>query len=432
MKHFDAGRSARGFSLIELMVALLLSLMLGGAVIAMMLTQTSVSRTQSGMRRVTENARFAMETIAADIRNAAHQSCMNYSSGIGEFAPNAVVRVDRVQSMQMRFDASAMPYSLGEPGNSSAYFVDPAEFVLGSECNGATCRPLPTKFRPVANQPLPTIGTVAERRAAGADVLSLRYLAGRGMPIANVQYTRQDSQPVELQLAPGAQPRASLKAAVIADCGTAIAAQVSQHGGGLLQFAGNFENDTAPMFDARQTRVYDMETDLVSVSYYLKLRNHLPANGQPQRLLSTLVRRENGNDVEIAPGVERLDFLFHVERSDGTTAVLPASEVGQDPSCRSAELPTTSAASSACGWRSLKGVEVFLLVNSVDDAVPTDTGKDATNDTFRYAWLNDGTPNTDDVFETSSSISRLPNGLPPGRLLRKGFRTFVALRGYNH
>jgi type IV pilus assembly protein PilW len=185
------------------------------------------------------------------------------------------------------------------------------------------------------------------------------------------------------------------------------------------------------MFDARQTRVYDMETDLVSVSYYLKLRDHLPANGQPQRLVSTLMRRENGNDVEIAPGVERLDFLFHVERGDGTTAVLPADQVGADPSCRSAELPAAPGGSAPCGWRSLKGVEVFLLVNSVDDAVPN-TGKDAANDTFRYAWLNDGTPNTADVFETSSAITRLPNGLPPGRQLRKGFRTFVALRGYNH
>ncbi|WP_018862866.1 MULTISPECIES: PilW family protein [unclassified Thioalkalivibrio] len=65
----------RGFTLVELMVAMVLGLLIVGGVIALFVSTQQTSRTQEAMSRVQETGRFVIERIARDAREAGHQGC---------------------------------------------------------------------------------------------------------------------------------------------------------------------------------------------------------------------------------------------------------------------------------------------------------------------------------------------------------------------
>jgi len=65
----------QGFSLIELMVALLIGLLLLGAMLNAFLSSKVTYSTQSALAKVQENARFAMEIVGREVRQAGYQGC---------------------------------------------------------------------------------------------------------------------------------------------------------------------------------------------------------------------------------------------------------------------------------------------------------------------------------------------------------------------
>jgi type IV pilus assembly protein PilW len=68
-------RSAAGFSLVELMTAMLLSLMLMVATISVFVGNKRVYASTEGLGRIQENARIAFELMARDIREAGGNPC---------------------------------------------------------------------------------------------------------------------------------------------------------------------------------------------------------------------------------------------------------------------------------------------------------------------------------------------------------------------
>lgn len=70
-------RYSRGLSLVELMVALVLSLVIGAAVLQMFLASKTTYSLQNAMARVQENGRFAVSFLASDIRMAGFMGCGN-------------------------------------------------------------------------------------------------------------------------------------------------------------------------------------------------------------------------------------------------------------------------------------------------------------------------------------------------------------------
>ena len=57
-----------GFGLVELMVALLLSLIILGSVIAVFINNSNTARFQTGVMRTMENGRFAIDVISRTMR----------------------------------------------------------------------------------------------------------------------------------------------------------------------------------------------------------------------------------------------------------------------------------------------------------------------------------------------------------------------------
>lgn len=66
---------AAGFSLVELMVAMLISLLLGAAALSVFLSNKRVYTATEGLGRIQESARIAFELMARDIREAGGNPC---------------------------------------------------------------------------------------------------------------------------------------------------------------------------------------------------------------------------------------------------------------------------------------------------------------------------------------------------------------------
>ncbi len=71
-----------GFSLVEIMIALLIGLFLLGGVLQLFSATSQSYRMQSNLARLQENGRFALDFLEHDIRMAGYWSCMSSTSDI--------------------------------------------------------------------------------------------------------------------------------------------------------------------------------------------------------------------------------------------------------------------------------------------------------------------------------------------------------------
>lgn len=75
MKTFHINSLQRGFTLIELMIAMLIGVFLMGGVIQIFLSAKQAYRLQENLSRLQENGRFAMDFITKDVRMAGFMGC---------------------------------------------------------------------------------------------------------------------------------------------------------------------------------------------------------------------------------------------------------------------------------------------------------------------------------------------------------------------
>lgn len=85
MSQIKCKRLQCGFTLVELMVAMLISLLLMGGVIQVFSSSSKSYRNHEGLSRIQENGRFAMEFLSRDIRMADFWGCAN---GLGKVQNN--------------------------------------------------------------------------------------------------------------------------------------------------------------------------------------------------------------------------------------------------------------------------------------------------------------------------------------------------------
>ena len=98
-----------GFTLVELMIALTLSLFLLGAITYVVVNSNKNYNTTDSLARLQENARFAVEFLARDLRRAGYMGCANdvtevnstlnggkYGGGTGGFAVNSLEGAENI------------------------------------------------------------------------------------------------------------------------------------------------------------------------------------------------------------------------------------------------------------------------------------------------------------------------------------------------
>lgn len=142
LKH--TGSTPRGFTLVELMVALVLGLVVIGGVVSVFLSNQQSYRTNQALADVQDSSRIAFELMARDIRDAGMTGCGN---------------TDRVANV----------LNTGPNGTNTDWWANWGNAVIGYD-NGVA-------------DPAVTTGTGIKQRVAGTDSIQLIGADGNGLSI---------------------------------------------------------------------------------------------------------------------------------------------------------------------------------------------------------------------------------------------------------
>lgn len=133
-------RAEKGIGLIELMIAMTLSLVIGAAVIQVFVSQRQTYRTQDDMSRVQENARFAFEQIAQDIRQVGYWGCSRKANIVNTTGDAAFNDVNDKALMQSDGNLDLLflnPQPVGVSGTTTFTGSNPPVRVI-ADCSNAT------------------------------------------------------------------------------------------------------------------------------------------------------------------------------------------------------------------------------------------------------------------------------------------------------
>ena len=102
--------SQRGLTLVEVMVAITISLILLAGVMQIFISSRQTYRVQDGQARMQENGRFAVQFLTNDIRMAGHTGCASRSAPIRDIVAGAnVVAADFTNRGITGFDPCPHP-----------------------------------------------------------------------------------------------------------------------------------------------------------------------------------------------------------------------------------------------------------------------------------------------------------------------------------
>ena len=117
--------SQSGFTLVELMVALVLGLILTGGVINIYISSKQTYRMQDNQSRLQENGRFALQFLAKDLRMAGYMGCTNLAA----LTPNIIANSPPMTSL---FDPSTVIQGYDSGTWPSTFPAEPANLVAGN------------------------------------------------------------------------------------------------------------------------------------------------------------------------------------------------------------------------------------------------------------------------------------------------------------
>lgn len=430
-----------GFSLIELLVAIVLGLLLTDGIITLFNTTSGTSRVQNALALLQENGRFATTRIMEDLRMGNYQYCST-SGGSGLTGPGGTFALQDSRRSPMVYAnnlvlpdaATPTPVPPGPPVWPAAtpYPLSPRYFLQGYDCSTTpgTCTPaLPATFS------APAQGTTATKRVNGTDVLTLRYLQAPGW---SVNAGGSSQQPViggnltqaSITPAAGDPPITGFVTghlAMLADCSGSAIFGVNAAGTVFTPNAANFSGAGVSVVQTASfgsdARLFDFSADFVTITYFLQLNANTDASGG---LASSLMRSVNGAAAqEIVQGVERMTLRYGIEDANGATQFLTATQIESNTLIPVIPCPpppqgyTVAAPEPGCLWRAVKSIEVYLLVNSINDVA-----SNSVDTTYRYTF--------DNADAAQKAPAAMPvTGLPSGRMMRREFRTLVSLRNNN-
>ena len=135
-----ARRGQGGFTLIELMIALMLGLLVMGAAIAIFLSNRQAYSATEGLGRVQENVRFAFELMARDIREAGANPCGRHVPAVNVITnsganwwTNLNSQVDASGELVNPWQATLQAFSGAEAMPDVAFGTGAAQRVPGTE-----------------------------------------------------------------------------------------------------------------------------------------------------------------------------------------------------------------------------------------------------------------------------------------------------------
>lgn len=440
---FPAMRRVRGFSLIELMVAITLGILLSIGIVTLFGATSKTNKVQDALARLQENGRYAVTRITDDLRMSAGQYCQS-SNSLGWTDPSGTngplypgLTILSNANGVSTATSGAFPDSGGLLGTlvsaGSTYPIGPAVFMQGYECavTGGCSPTVPSSAPPDG---LPAEGHGDGLRVRGADVLTMRYQRGSGW-----NFTIGATTPPQITLTPhtvgGVQVDDAVDfqnndRALLLSCGGGQIFQVTAAGNVLTPtgLEDSSRYNPAANVGTFDVRVFNFSRDFTTVTYYLAYKTD---PDDATRLIPTLYRRQNGASPadELVQGVERLDFVYGVQYRDASLHYLTADQVTTNSTATNCPPPApglglaTGTVEANCLWRSVKTVEAHLLLDTVNNIA-----LDGADMAYRY---------TGESGDTSMQIppaanAAMDNGMIAGYMMRREFIASVALRNGTH
>lgn len=424
-----------GFSLIELMVAMVIGVIILLGLISLFTASSSLNRTQTGLAILQENGRYAITRLKQDFELAGRKHCatltmpdafttkwnQGYEMSAWRISSDVTFTNGLPLAGNIQLDTIGDADQLPDSNDISAfnsYPLDPSYFIRGFECNSGACLPALTTPGADTSFAMPAIGTTTGTRADNTDVITVRFLQGGNRVTA---ISGNDLSLAENNTFTDGD-------AIVADCKTTYVTPANWG-------ATNVSATTAlPSFNLNgDTRVYNFNQEFSNVTYYVGIEEDVNETG---RMISSLYRAENGVSQQLVEGVERFDVFYLAQLQTGHVVRLTANEVegiqgGGDTDGDGAvegiqgciQPPTidylggnvTLANGPGCLWRSIYAIEVNLLLNTVNNSAQSG------NEPYIYS---------PDSLTPQTPGSTLPSGLPADRMYRRQFTAIVPVRSY--
>lgn len=364
----SANKTISGFTLVELMIALLLGTFLTGGLLKMFLDNRQFYRMTEGQSRVQEAARFGLELLTNDIRMAGYSGC---NAGL---TPN-----DRTQPQN--------------PNPNPDFIALPLVAISGTDNNAVDWS---TNACGAANGCIVNTDSITVQYAASCSAHLSGSLAANNANIKVPANNTCNAQKYDVLM--------------IADCASAdifIATAVSNSAGMQTIVHANNQNtssDLSKAYGVVDSEVYVMQ----SFTYFLRTG----ASGQPAlwRLDNSKASPTAANPVELIEGVENMQILYGVDTNANGVA------------------DRYLVASNAMAWNNVVSVRLHLLIRTLT----SDTQKnvvfetqcnDTTNDAAVCKTANLAFPLP---AQGGATVNNWGNGAPD-RLLR-AFTTTVDIR----
>ncbi|WP_129780220.1 PilW family protein [Peristeroidobacter soli] len=287
--------SVQGFSVLELMVAMAISLLLLMGVIALFVSSRQSYETTERLSRIQENGRFALDQMVNDARAAGFQGCSR--------AVNTSRRVD---------------YAINRLNSSNLLTWNFGLTTQGFE--GAT-----GTFVPALDAA--SVGISPEPNAGG-DVLVLRIPRREAQTMYTVN-SAGATAPLEVANVTPA-PFEVGDTVMVTDCEARAWFSVTSYAAGVIGHAasgagsrspGNVDGDLFHPF-----RAFSQIVPVDTIIYYLARSSQYP-DADPVRL--SLYRRTGNAAVsdEIADGIDRLEVQYGIDAGGGAISYVDASGV---------------------------------------------------------------------------------------------------------
>jgi type IV pilus assembly protein PilW len=231
-------RRARGFTLVELIIAIALSIMVAGALLSVFMSSKNAYQATSGTASYTDSGRIALDILQQAIRSAGFMACSTTQRQITILNPPGASPLYLNIGAATPGPPTAQPYpgalagyeaANTAPGNT---LVLPPRPVIADTTVGDWKSPDAIAGLDVAlaGAPFPPV--------KGSDILVTNYALPQSQPIYITNYT-SGSNTITVNSAGALQAG---QIAVVSDCKSSVSFQVTGAGGTTVSFGGGLNS----------------------------------------------------------------------------------------------------------------------------------------------------------------------------------------------
>jgi type IV pilus assembly protein PilW len=306
-------RSTSGFSLIELMVAVMLGLMLTLALISVFVGSRQSYQATSGVGSLADEGRFTLDTIAQIARGAGFMGCT--PAGESNLTGTVTYTVD-MSVLNSSGEPMAYNFQVGVGGY---------EATGTSPSNSFTVSATPTAGAAASNWTPnldPAFTGATNQQVKGNDVLVLRSSLPQSTPVYTTAAAAAGASSLTVSSAGNLQTN---ELAVISDCTKAVPFQISGVAGGTpatINFGGSTgapgnAATALPVGFSPGALVYPLTTTV----FYIGVGADGDSALRRLDLLNGQVGPNIFTDSEVVEDVENMQILYGLDTSAGTSYV---------------------------------------------------------------------------------------------------------------